>query len=155
MKAPRKIHRITLNEEKKIKEIVDTVGEPYCWKFLVAVLELPMRNIREHYRDYIQANQAPFSIHEDKLIFDLLAEGLSFHKMIPYFSNRTRIQLRNRYNKIERQKSKQNSVFRPISDAQIILFEEFTFEENFSSDQTSALPFEDETPDGFFGDDFN
>jgi hypothetical protein len=82
MKAPRKLHRITQSEEKKIKDAVKHIGEPYCWKCLVALLNLPLRNIQEHYRDYMKANHAPFSIAEDKLNNELI-ENLSNSIKLP------------------------------------------------------------------------
>jgi hypothetical protein len=155
MKAGRKLHRITKQEEKKIKDIVEGTGEPYCWKFLGLVLNLPTRNIREHYRDYMQANQAPFSITEDKLIDELFEKGFTFHQMTPRFSNRTRIQLRNRYNKLHRAQSKGGPVFKPIFDSELEIFPEFQTIEKSSSEAPFATPNGEQTHQNFFQIDFD
>jgi hypothetical protein len=155
MKAARKVHRITQLEAKKIKDIVERIGEPDCWKFLGVLLNLPIRNIREHYRDYMQANQAPFSITEDKLINELFEKGFTFHQMTPRFSNRTRIQLRNRYKKLHREHSKRGPVFKPILDSEFQIFAEFQKMENSSSEAPFATPNGEETHQNFFQIDFD
>jgi hypothetical protein len=134
MKSVRKLHRISQLEEKVIKDKVQTIGEPNCWNVLGSQLNLPIRTIQEHYYDYVRANQDSFTEEEDKLILVLLDRGLSFNQMRPHFSNRTRVQLRNRYNKMQRDNLKLKPSFELSLDHNLFNFDEFAPLENFIID---------------------
>jgi hypothetical protein len=142
MKAIRKVHRISKSNKKKMKEIIETFGVPSCWNVLHSLLNLSVKNLRDHYRDYMKANVDPFTEDEDKLIFSLVEKGLTFQSMTSHFSNRPRVHLRNRYQKLQRERLMLKSSVQFCTDDEFLIFDQFIHFENsaFDSPVSQLVP---------------
>jgi hypothetical protein len=106
-------HRFNQKEKSQIKKYYEIYGED-CFYKLEEDFGLSVRATKEHFRDYIEADQNPFSASEDEQLTTLKAQGLSFAEMIIHFKNRTWVQLRNRYMCLQKSQNKGHNFFTPM-----------------------------------------
>ena len=97
-------------EDVTLIHLVKTHGENW---FLISSL-MPNRNVRqcrERWNNYLKpsVNRNPFTEDEDKLLLEKVKElGGQWKKIVPFFINRTVIQVKNRYSCLLRKAKKEN-----------------------------------------------
>ena len=108
-KEKRTLHRLTEDEKKIIAEIYQQYEKPTCFQIMKERLNLPsLRTAKEHCMKYIVTNPSrPFTPEEDQLILDQVKlYGTKWTKISQFFTDKSDINIRNRYKQLRREQDK-------------------------------------------------
>jgi hypothetical protein len=99
--------KFTPEEDQLIREEVARSG-PRCWVFIAAKIpNRTARQVRERWKNYLCAdvNNGPWAPQEDELLIALMAQiGPKWSQLVPHFTNRTDVNLKNRAILLNRRK---------------------------------------------------
>jgi hypothetical protein len=99
--------KFTPEEDRLIQDEVSRFG-PRCWTSIAAKIpNRTSRQVRERWKNYLcpAVNNGPWTAEEDQLLATLTTQiGPKWSQLVPYFTDRTDVHLKNRFILLERRK---------------------------------------------------